>query len=243
MDVLEIIQISKKKDSAILYGNQYRLHRANKQNICSWLCIKERSSNCRGTLKSKDGKVLHVPSHVCIPDAAATEVAKKLCMIKKCFREEEQSVSRIYLQEMGPLFNRGYDYVENIPTLPAVRAQLYRVRRKEQGTAVEPKSSQDIEIMDDDVIMEDDSSFLLADDDSGSRILVFDSTKGRGILKTGQNFFMDGTFKSCCMRFYQLYTIHADLSKNVEEDTTTVPIISLCLLEKIVKYIQNFLQF
>ncbi|GBM97543.1 hypothetical protein AVEN_246222-1 [Araneus ventricosus] len=67
---------------------------------------------------------------------------------------------------MDPLFNRGCDYVENIPTLPAVRAQLYRIGRKEQRTAVEPKNSQDIEIMDDDVIMEDSSSFLLADDDS-----------------------------------------------------------------------------
>ncbi|GBO21182.1 hypothetical protein AVEN_113977-1 [Araneus ventricosus] len=232
MDVLEIIQTSKKKDCAIFDGHQYRLHRANKQNICSWLCIKETSSNCRGTLKSKDGKVLHVSSHVCVPDVAATEVAKKLCTIKKRVREEDQSVSKIYLQEMSPLLNRGYDYVENIPTLPAVRAQLYRIRRKEQGTAIEPKNSQEIEIMDDDVIMEDGSSFLLADDDSGSRILVLASTKGRGILKTGQNFFMDGTSKSCCMQFYQLYTIHADLSKNEEENTTIVPIIFALLPRK-----------
>ncbi|GBN93817.1 hypothetical protein AVEN_35619-1 [Araneus ventricosus] len=115
---------------------------------------------------------------------------------------------------MSPLFNRGYNYVENIPTIPAVSAQLYHIRRKEQGTAVEPKNSQDIEIMDDDVIMEDGSSFLLADDDSGSRILVFASTKGRGSLKTGQNFSMEATFRNCCMQFHQLYTIHADLSKN-----------------------------
>ncbi|GBN75637.1 hypothetical protein AVEN_404-1 [Araneus ventricosus] len=126
---------------------------------------------------------------------------------------------------MGPLFNRGHDYVENIPALPAVSAQLYRIRRKEQGKALEPKNSQEIEIMDDDVIMEDGSSFLLADDDSGSRILFFASTKGCGILKTGQNFFMDGTFKSCCMQFYQLYTIHADLSKYEEEAITIVPMI------------------
>ncbi|GBO13844.1 hypothetical protein AVEN_47806-1 [Araneus ventricosus] len=133
---------------------------------------------------------------------------------------------------MGPLFNRGYDYVGNMPTLPVVRAQLYRIRQKEQGTAVEPKNSQEIEIMDEDVIMEDGSSFLLSDDDSGSRILVFASTKGRGVLKTAQNFFMDGTFKSCCMQFYQLYTIHADLSKNEEEDTTIVPIIFALLPRK-----------
>ncbi|GBM55859.1 hypothetical protein AVEN_2559-1 [Araneus ventricosus] len=69
---------------------------------------------------------------------------------------------------MSPLFNRGYNYVENIPTLPAVKAQVYRIRRKEQEKAVEPKSSQDIEIMDDYVIMEDGSSFLLDDDDSAS---------------------------------------------------------------------------
>ncbi|GBN25026.1 hypothetical protein AVEN_183069-1 [Araneus ventricosus] len=225
MDVLEIIQTSKNLDCAIFDRHQYRLHRANKQNICSWLCIKGRSSNCLGTLKSKDGKVLHVSSHVCIPDVAATEIAKKLCTIEKRVREEEQSVSKIFPQEMGPLFNRGYDYVENIPTLPAVRAQLYRIKRKEQGTEVEPKNSQKSEIMDDDVIMEDGSSFLLADDDSGSRILFFTSTKGRGILKTGQNFFMDGTFTSCCMQFYQLYTNHADLSENEEEDTIIVPII------------------
>ncbi|GBM07301.1 hypothetical protein AVEN_187857-1 [Araneus ventricosus] len=85
---------------------------------------------------------------------------------------------------------------------------------------------------DDDVNMEDGASFLLADDDSGSRILVFASTKGRGILKTGQNFFRDGTFKSYRMQFYQLHPIHADLSKNEEEDTTIVPIIFTLLPRK-----------
>ncbi|GBM90922.1 hypothetical protein AVEN_171015-1 [Araneus ventricosus] len=80
--------------------------------------------------------------------------------------------------------------------------------------------------------MEDGSSFQLADDDSGSRILVFASTEGRGVLKTAQHFFMDGTFKSCCMHFYQLLTIHADLSKNEEEDTTIVTIIFSLLPRK-----------
>ncbi|CAL1272081.1 unnamed protein product [Larinioides sclopetarius] len=234
MDALEIIETSKTKDCAIFDGHQYRLHRINKQNICSWLCIKEKTLNCRGTLKSKDGKVLDVSNHVCKPDVPASEVAKQLCVMKKRVREEDQPVSKIYLKEMGPLFNRGYDYIEKIPIFPAVRSQLYRIRRKERGAALEPKNSQDILITDSDVIMEDGSSFLLADEDSGSRILVFASTKGRDILKTGQHFFMDGTFKSCCLQFYQLYTIHAELRKNEEADIyiTIVPIIFALLTRK-----------
>ncbi|KAF8785187.1 hypothetical protein HNY73_010761 [Argiope bruennichi] len=231
MEVLDLIKTSKNKDSAIFDGYRYRLHRTNKQNISSWLCMKEKSPNCRGTLISKDGKVLHVSSHNCKPDVAATEIAKKLCTVKKRVREEGSSISKIYMQEMSPLFHRGHDYAGSIPTLSAIRRQLNRIRQKDQGAILEPKISQDI-ILDDDIIMDDGSGFLLDDVNSDNRILIFASSKGRNTLKNNKHFLMDGTFKSCSMQFCQIYTIHAVLTKSNQEDRTIVPIVFSLLPRK-----------
>ncbi|GBL67901.1 hypothetical protein AVEN_16502-1 [Araneus ventricosus] len=92
MTTLEETDTSKGKSSSIYDGYQYRKHRINKDNVITWLCLKERTENCRGTFKSKNGIVLNVSNHVCKPDI---EVKKRMSgKIKNRGQRNTQYLSR-----------------------------------------------------------------------------------------------------------------------------------------------------
>ena len=65
--------------------------------------------------------------------------------------------------------------------------------------------------------------------DSGptmDRIIILGTQKNLEVLKNSQNWFSDGTFKSCPKLFSQLYTIHAQV------ETKVVPCIFALLPDK-----------
>lgn len=231
MDKLQIIETTKGKPSAILNGYQYRQHRVNKQGTISWLCIKEKSENCRGTLKTKNGELLSVSEHLCKPNLAEVDIKKQQLNCKKRARETDCNISTIYKEEMGQLFDRGFDFVAEVPLFTTMKTTLYRNRRKEQGHSSEPSSAGEIVFSDQSLLMKDGSSFLFHDDADGDRLIVFASLVGREILSSHKVFFMDGTFKCCSKQFTQLYTIHADIGSNTEE-TNIIPVAFALLKNK-----------
>lgn len=57
-------------------------------------------------------------------------------------------------------------------------------------------------------------NFLWVDVGGGARIFVSDSEDARQLFMPTSDYFTDGTFKSCCRNFDQLYTIHGDIRSN-----------------------------
>ncbi|GBL87148.1 hypothetical protein AVEN_176075-1, partial [Araneus ventricosus] len=169
-------------------GYQYRKHRINKNNVISWLYLKERTENCRGTLKSKNGIVLNVSNHVCKPDIAEIEVKKRIFNARKRARIEDKEIPTIYPEEMQPLFNKGYDFVTNIPNFISVKTYLYVARRKAQEEEREPKTTAEISISEDVTKMEDGTNFLLADVGDKDRMLVFATEDRKNVLKITRPF-------------------------------------------------------
>lgn len=102
-----------------------------------------------------------------------------------------------------------------MPGQQVVKRTLYNHQAKIQGHQTEPMSSFEVELPPELITMKDGSNFLLIDDKSDERIIVFSGGAGVEVMSK-RDFFMDGTFKSCCQQFHQRYTIHADLggSKN-----------------------------
>lgn len=228
----EITETTKGKPSVTLNGYQYRKHRTNKNDTVSWLCIKERTEKCRGRLKTKEREVLSVSEHICKANVAEIEVNKHFASMKKRLREEQDTVKNIYKEEIIPLFNRGYEFVTEIPLFSAIEPNLHRIRRRHQGTSIEPIQASEVQLPQAILQLQDGGSFLLTDKSAESeRIFVFASTVGKDVLKSFADFFIDGTFKSCSKQFTQLYTIHADIG-STNNETNIIPVAYALLKNK-----------
>uniref|UniRef100_A0A6P7G1V4 Coiled-coil domain-containing protein 43 n=1 Tax=Diabrotica virgifera virgifera TaxID=50390 RepID=A0A6P7G1V4_DIAVI len=70
MENFEVIETTKGKPSALHYGYQYRKYRKNKEDVVTWVCVKERHHNCKGRMKKKLTELLEVNQHTCVPDVA-----------------------------------------------------------------------------------------------------------------------------------------------------------------------------
>lgn len=169
-------------------------------------------------MRSKNGEVLSASEHQCgAPDEARLEVKKTLQQAKKRAREEDTAVSKIYNQELGELHNKGYEFVTEMPAEMTTKRVLYKQRCKSQGSQAEPDKRDDVVLSEEFLKMKDGSSFLLADDKSGERIMIFSGTVGKEGLASCEDFFMDGTFKSSSKQFAQIYSIHADYGSTYDE--------------------------
>lgn len=189
ISTMELTTTNKGKQCALYDGYSYNFKRQNAEGTIFWRCSKQRSKRCRGIMKSKTGEVLSTSEHQCgAPDEARLEVKKILQQAKKRAREEDTAVSKIYNQELGELHNKGYEFVTEMPAEPTTKRVLYQQRCKSQGNQAEPDKRDDV-VLDEDILkMKDGSSFLLADDTSGERILIFSGTLGKEGLTSCDDF-------------------------------------------------------
>lgn len=201
---MEVTTTSHGKPCAHYEGYSYIVRRTKEDGTVIWRCSKQRSTRCRGMINTKDCNVLSSNEHQCgAPDDARLEVHKTLNQVKKRAREEDTLISTIYSEELGDLHNRGYDFVTEMPAQQVTKRTLYNHRAKSQGNQKEPKSSQEVDLQAEVLTMNDGTNFLslLSDDNLGERIIVLCGKAGREVLKSKQDFFMDGTFKSCSKHF------------------------------------------
>ncbi|CAG9815609.1 unnamed protein product [Phaedon cochleariae] len=196
MESLQITNTTKGKPSAIFKGFQYRKHRVNKDEVVSWLCVKQKSERCNGNLKTKNGVVLSTTDHCCKTNPVDLEVKLKINNAKKRARESEEPISKIYKEEVEPLLSQGLDFVVKVPVFSSVKSSLYSARYKEQGKSSEPETAAEIQLPED-IFTIPNGTFLLADDGAEERMIVLSTTFGRQLLSSKRSFFMDGTFKSC----------------------------------------------
>ncbi|GBN49174.1 hypothetical protein AVEN_77262-1 [Araneus ventricosus] len=214
---IEIFETTKNKPSAAYNGYQYRKFRSNLENIITELCISEKSKKCKGLLKAKDNCVVSEIPHSCKPDDAEIGVKKHVANIRRRVYETDESVSKIYQEEMFPLFQWGYEILTEIPTLSSIKSSLYKTRRRVQGISSEASTAGDINLSFELLKLSDTSTFLLADtsiSESTDRIIVFMTPKGKDVLQKIKKFYSDGTFKSYPKQFLQIYSLHADIGSS-----------------------------
>lgn len=141
---------------------------------------------------------------------------------------EQPTVPKEYNLAVAAYEDAGYHLTgSDFPKFQNIKSALYEHRNKVAGVKkIEHKNIKEV------VVPPKFKSFLLADfDDDDTRILVFGSERARRHMETLKDFFGDGTFKSCCPPFYQLYTIHADIG-STEDVTNIVPLLYALMSNK-----------
>ena len=208
---------SKRGKQVILYsGYRFNLKSTNKNNTIRWICA---NRTCPGAIITDNApaSVIQSKQHTCVPDVAKNEVELCIQKAKKRAREELTPVPQIYRQELVTARNMGLDFVTQIPELTSIKTSLYRERHNSLGVKFLPKSREQV------IIPESIKENLIVDDGNEERILAF-GYKLDSLLAGNTTFFLDGTFKSCCPLFDQLYTLHVDIG-STEERTCIVPAI------------------
>lgn len=230
----EVTSTKTGKPSLVLEGYQYRVHRKNEKCI-SWVCVKDKKEKCKGSLKTTiQYEVLQQMAHTCIPNVAEVEVKKAIINCKKRVRDKVSvPVNVIYQEEFTSIYSKGYDLVAEVPKYSSAKGYLCKERRKKLGTVQNPENSLEIAFPKESLCLADNRSFLRIDniDASGKRILVFAVSDAESMLKDGQTFFFDGTFKSCPKQFAQLYTVHVDMG-STENETNVLPVLFALLPDK-----------
>ena len=97
--------------------------------------------------------------------------------------------------------------VENIPTFPSCKTAMYNKHKK--TLPVLPKTVDEININGIWAQTTKGDPFLLADDNTVGRMLIFSTQKNLTLLAAADTIFGDGTFYTCPSHFFQLYTFHA----------------------------------
>ena len=99
--------------------------------------------------------------------------------------------------------------VEQLPTFPSLKSSLYRQR--EDLIPRLPTFLLDIDLQDEWTQTTADDRYLLINDGTYDRILVFATDNNLQLLANNDNntIYADGTFYTCPSLFAQLYTLHA----------------------------------
>lgn len=196
-----------------LVYQDYRFQVKNRRNDRAyWRCS---TRTCPATIRTLNNIPIGfnlVHNHP--PNPAKLEANKVLQFIKKRCREEITPVPTIYKQEIAkprtPEWNDDTQrMVEQLPTFPSLKSSLYRQR--EDLIPRLPTFLLDIDLQDEWTQTTADDRYLLINDGTYDRILVFATDNNLQLLANNDNntIYADGTFYTCPSLFAQLYTLHA----------------------------------
>lgn len=220
---LQVITSQRGKPTVLYDGYKFNMKQKNKNSTVRWICVKR---PCPGAIvtDSSHSNVIDQKNHSCVPDVAKTEIDLCLQKARKRAREELTPIPQIYRQELMGAKDMGLDFVTQVPEFSSIKNSLYRERHKALGVELLPKSRQEI------CIPGTMQEYILLDDGEDDRIIAF-GYNSEYLLDSNGTYFLDGTFKSCCPLFKQLYTIHVDIG-STEERTCVIPAIYALLPDK-----------
>lgn len=218
------VESERNKKVMLKDGYRFNLGHTNKSGTTWWRC--KNRKYCRGsiTLNENMTTILRETDHFCEPDPATNIVSVSIDNCKQRVRKEFGSVKAIYENCVEHLTGPDSEYVDDVPKYQSVKNSLYRARYKH--LAVEKSIYKKLE----DVILPEElrKDFIVFEDGSADKILIFMTPYARQVITKYTEFFFDGVFKQIPEPFTQLYTMHADIGSSNTE-TNVVPVV-FCLL-------------
>ena len=194
-----------------LVHNQYMYSLKQRKNDSSyWNCIDSSCPARINTLRDHLKKIVGQHNHD--QDAAATEAAIFLANVRRKCRESAKPIPTIFDESLAGLRTEEWNdctqaLVEKLPTFYETKSSLYRHRSKLHPKL--PKSLSDVNIDGQWTLTSTGDRFLLADDGTEERILIFATEANLIHLAEGSRWYMDGTFYASPGNFFQLYSIHS----------------------------------
>ncbi|CAG2215508.1 unnamed protein product [Mytilus edulis] len=194
-------------------GNQNLVHNNYKFQIksrrgdrCYWKCS---TRNCPATVNTHNNIPTKVDANHNHPsDRMQLRVDDVLQRMKSRCKDELTAIPTIYEEELVKLRDREWNddthqLVEHIPTFYSCKDQLYNERHKLIPAL--PTTVEDITVDGEWAQTTTGQPFLLADDNTNGRMLVFSTQENLYHLAAADTIYCDGTFYVCPTLFYQLY--------------------------------------
>lgn len=208
-------------------GHRYTRNKLNGNGTTLWRCVSRNVCSSSITLDKNKQRILREVDHVCVPSVFQNEILKKKENLKVAVCKDLGSVPKI-VEESFSAMRRGHeDDRDLIPTFRMIKDSLYRARKKFLNTNLLTHSNLDTIVIPEAI----SRNFLVVEDGDQDKILVFSTNTARRIMKKGEYYFADGTFKSTPKPYYQLYVLHLDL-KSDENSTNIVPVVYALLPNK-----------
>ncbi|XP_026325018.1 uncharacterized protein LOC113234005 [Hyposmocoma kahamanoa] len=198
-------------------GHKYNFVKTNMCGTTNWRCVNKNICSTSITLTADNKEIVKEAKHVCLPDyernkidftmsLAKQEVCLNMAPIPEIF---EKHYYKLHKQDSDHTFGQGEMLSpEELPTFSSKKDTLYRARYKflnvKKSKFLRP---QDVQLPDSLV-----SDFFLYDDGVEEKIIIFGTRLAKATLKTVDIVYVDGTFRCCPIPFYQLFSVHADIT-------------------------------
>ena len=212
---MEFIESTHHKRKLLHEGFAYLFNKKLSDNGESWECeLRRKGGQCNVRLTLRNGVIvnqLHEHSH------GANQTSNEVLRVKAGMKRRAENTQETTQQILtGGLANISEAAAVNLPSIPHVRRTI-RMQRPHQEIP-NPINRAQIPILPPEYqVTTNGDQFLQFDSGVGDpeRILIFGTAQSINLLSTSENWFADGTFKTCPEMFYQLYTTHAMVGERI----------------------------
>lgn len=216
---------SKRGGQVLLHaGHRYNFVIKNKSGTSNWRCSKKSRCNASITTDSKS-QIVRNSNHSCCSDLVQNKIDFFLDQCKKEVQVNLEPIPKVYESCSHKI--RHHLREEEIPSYESVKDMLRKARLDYLHLdTLTCKRLSEIKLPNELV-----KDFFLYDYGSESKILFFATPVAKQYLTKFKIFYGDGTFRVVPSLFYQLYTLHVDLSRG-DEAVNFAPLLYILLPDK-----------
>ncbi|XP_078533371.1 uncharacterized protein LOC144819280 [Lissotriton helveticus] len=178
-----------------------------------WRCVQYYSSRCSGRAVTVGDIIIKTTEHNHSASAMEIEIRQTI--------NEMRDIASTSNETPGSILREVAQHVPshiacNMPIIPNLRRIIQRKKQASNTNTVTPQTFADINIPHDLTLSFSNEPFLLYDNQNPlKRILIFSTPRNLFKLENTEIWMMDGTFKCTLHPFTQIYSIHAQINKNV----------------------------
>ena len=191
---MEFISTTRGGRSLLYEGFRYIVNRRGRDGRILWICYSSRS--CGGALTTLNGEIISTRADQHNHPANEAEIVALKCLDKKKNAKESfDPVPLLYQKSMIEISAKGNqeEIAAHLPTFPAIKSALYRIRR--QRLPPLPQSRSQVHFEGEWTRTHIGAQFLFAEQgNQEDKIIIFTTVDNIRNLSNADRIYMDGTF-------------------------------------------------
>lgn len=221
---LKFISSERGKPVVLRAGHRYNFVTKNKCGTTNWRCV-NKAECCTSITLDQQNRIVKESSHMCMPDYTRNAIDSLMDRCKTLVCEKLEPIPKIFEDFMDTNGCTLDD--EDKPTFIQKKDVLYKARN--DYLKMNTKACKDFKSLKLPHSLVGD--FFLFDDGIEDKILIFGTPLAKEYLKKHKFFYGDGTFKICPRPFYQVYSLHINIS-HADNIVNFVPVLYILLANK-----------
>lgn len=222
---LKFIQSKRGKPVLLLDGFRYNYVVKNKSGTSNWRCFNKNECNTSITLDSNN-QIVKKAKHSCVPNQLKNSIDEIMDECKKQVCINLEPIPKVFEDFINNIKHNLQE--EDLPNYESVKDMLRKARLDYlHCKKLTCNNLKDLMLPEELV-----KNFFLYDCGIEGKILIFGTPLAKKYLKKFKKFYGDGTFRVVPSVFYQLYTLHVDLSEEDDEMVNFVPLLYILLSAK-----------